>query len=212
MTEYAGTDLINPFSDNQEIKKIIVEDGVTTISKRAFESCMKVTEVTLPDSVTEIGEQAFSNCIELQRITLPRNITSIKEETFVYCIALQEVSIPENVTVIGIEAFSHCVKLSELVIPANVTSIDGYAFAGCMDLTSVVVDPGNPVYDSRNNCNAIIDTASDTLLFGCSGTVIPDSRFITPFDRRHPRKRNHRLKRSLPPQRPEPRFPSRGGR
>ena len=175
MTEYAGTDLINPFSDNQDIKKIIVEDGVTTISKRAFQGCEKVTEVTLPDSVTEIGEQAFAYCIELERITLPQNITSIKKETFAYCIALQEIDIPESVSVVGDSAFIECVKVSYLAISENLTSIGQYAFACCADLTSISIDPDNPIYDSRNNCNAIIETASDTLITGCSGTVIPNT-------------------------------------
>ena len=61
------------------------------------------------------------------------------------------------------------------VIPNSVTSIGYYAFTGCKSLTDMTVNSGNSVYDSRNNCNAIIETASNTLIAGCQNTVIPNS-------------------------------------
>ncbi len=79
------------------------------------------------------------------------------------------------VTSIGGYAFYGCSSLTSVDIPNSVTTIGGYAFYGCSGLTSLKVESGNTVYDSRNNCNAIIETASNTLIAGCKTTIIPNS-------------------------------------
>ena len=83
--------------------------------------------------------------------------------------------IPNSVTAIDYEAFSGCTSLTSVIIPNSVTSIHYSSFDGCPGLTSIVVESGNNVYDSRNNCNAIIETASNTLIAGCKNTIIPNS-------------------------------------
>ena len=80
-----------------------------------------------------------------------------------------------QVTCIGEEAFSWCSFLTSIVIPENVTTIFSGAFEGCSSLTSIVVAEGNTVFDSREQCNAIIYTATNTLICGCQSTIIPDS-------------------------------------
>ena len=83
--------------------------------------------------------------------------------------------IPQGITKIEDEAFMYCSSLTSIVIPDSVTEIGRRAFSHCENLKSIVVEEGNPKYDSRNNCNAIIETATNTLVFGCSTTIIPDS-------------------------------------
>lgn len=80
-----------------------------------------------------------------------------------------------SVTSIGGGAFDYCDGLTSIVIPNSVTSIGGGVFSYCTSLTSIVVDSGNTKYDSRNGCNAIIETASNTLIAGCQSTIIPNS-------------------------------------
>ena len=80
-----------------------------------------------------------------------------------------------EVTKIGAEAFEDCCGLTNVKIPESVTEIKNLAFNGCNGLTSIVVDSGNTIYDSRNGCNAIIETATNTLIVGCKSTVIPSS-------------------------------------
>ena len=80
-----------------------------------------------------------------------------------------------SVTSIGDNAFRGCVDLTSITIPVSVTSIGNDVFYGCADLKSIVVTTGNPVYDSRDNCNAIIRTQDNTLIAGCKNTVIPGS-------------------------------------
>ena len=102
------------------------------------------------------------------------NVIKIGNRAFHDCINLYGVRIPESVTSIESGAFSGCIKLSSITIPSSVTSIKS-AFYNCYGLESISVDSKNRVYDSRDNCNAIIETAGSTLIVGCTKTVIPNS-------------------------------------
>ena len=103
------------------------------------------------------------------------SVTSIGEWTFYGCFSLTSVTIGNSVTNIGYAAFAYCSSLTSITIPNSVTSIGEDAFGWCSGLTSIVVEKGNTVYDSRENCNAIIETATNTLIAGCQNTIIPSS-------------------------------------
>lgn len=81
------------------------------------------------------------------------------------------VEIPEGVTTLGEFCFFDCLGIS-VVIPSSVTSIDYSAFSNS-SFTSIVVKSGNKIYDSRNNCNALIETATNKMIRGCENTIIP---------------------------------------
>lgn len=87
---------------------------------------------------------------------------------------MTSVTIPESVTTIDGYAFEGCSGLTSVTISSSVTSIGNRAFSACDGLTSIVVDENNSVYDSRENCNAIIETSTNTLIQGCSNTIIPN--------------------------------------
>ena len=125
---------------------------VSAIDDGAFADCSCLTSVVIPDSVTWIGDGAFRGCS-----------------------GLTSVVIPDSVIWIGDYAFSGCNELTSVVIPDSVTAIGEEAFKGCGNLESIVVGKGNRVYDSRENCNAIIETKTNKLLRGCKNTVIPNS-------------------------------------
>ena len=135
----------------------------------------EVKDLVIPISVTSIGSYSFCGCSGLSSVTIPNSVTSIGSFTFFGCSDLTSITIPNSVTSIGWSAFSGCSGLTSIDIPNSVTSIGDNPFSGCIALTSITVAGNNPKYDSRGNCNAIIETASNTLISGCMNTVIPNS-------------------------------------
>ena len=169
----------NKYSGNVVIPASVTYKGVTysvtSIGDSAFDGCSGLTSITIPESVTSIGKSAFSGCSGLTSINIPESVTSIGKSAFWGCSGLTSINIPEGVTSIGESAFRGCSGLTSITIPESVTNIGDYAFEGCWGLTSITVASGNTFYDSRNNCNAIIETSSNTLIAGCQNTIIPNS-------------------------------------
>ena len=126
-------------------------------------------------TVTGIGQIAFAYCDELTSVSMPNSITIINNWAFESCCSLTSITIPSSVTEICWQAFHGCCGLSSINIPNTVVSLVAAAFTGCSGLTSITVEEGNPVYDSREGCNAIIETATNKLITGCQTTVIPSS-------------------------------------
>ena len=122
-----------------------------------------------------IGDYAFSICESLQSIVIPNSVKSIGNSAFSGCKSLQSIVIPDSVTSIGDWAFNCCKSLQSIVIPNSVKSIGKRAFRGCLKLTRMIVEPYNETYDSRSNCNAIIEKKTNKLVAGCSATIIPNS-------------------------------------
>ena len=174
----AVTDLGTVFESNTTItsfNELSYFTGLTSIGNEAFSGCRGLTSVTIPNSVTSIGQYAFRNCSGLTSVTIPNSVTSIGQYAFRNCSGLTSVTIPNSVTSIGYAAFFSCSGLTSVTIPNGVTSIGNYAFSACSGLTSITVESGNTVYDSRENCNAIIKTSTNELIAGCNNTVIPNS-------------------------------------
>ena len=157
------------------LTSLTIPNSVTSIGSSAFDGCSSLTSVTIPNSVTSIGLGAFEDCTGLTSVTIGNSVTSIGNYAFDGCSGLTSVVIPNSVTSIGCCAFHGCTGLTSVTIPNSVTSIENFAFYECTGLTSIIVESGNTVYDSRNNCNAIIETASNTLIIGCQSTIIPNS-------------------------------------
>lgn len=163
-----------PFHDGPKIKKAVIEDGVTYIGKNLFRHCDSIESISFSDTVTGIGDYAFYYCTALKNITIPDSVISIGQSAFEFCPFLASLTLGNSVETIGDKAFYCCVRLDDIAIPASVTSIGDRALCICESFTSISVDENNAVYDSRNNCNALIETATDTLVVGCKNTVIPD--------------------------------------
>ncbi len=133
------------------------------------------TDITIKEGTTEIGDQTFKGCSGLKSVTIPNSVTSIGNSAFYGCSSLTSVTIPNSVTSIGFLAFDDCSSLVSVIIGNRVTSIGRQAFYGCNVLSFIEVESGNMKYDSRDNCNAIIETSSNTLIVGSTNTIIPNS-------------------------------------
>ena len=157
----------NPNSDSRDGCDAIIETNSNTL----ITGC---SATIIPKSVTTIGDYAFYGCSSLTAITIPEGVTSIEFAAFKGCSSLTAINIPEGVTSIGDCAFINCSSLIDITIPKCVTNIGDYVFACCSSLTAIVVAEGNPKYDSRDGCDAIIETNSNTLITGCSATIIPE--------------------------------------
>lgn len=153
-------------------------DGVvqpSVVSSYTFDTIGEhIVKYTLVDT-TSIDSYSFSHCTDITSVTIPNSVTDIENGAFQYLSGLTSIIIPDSVTSISGNAFYECTSLTSVTIPDSVTSIGTSAFGGCSSLTSIVVDSGNTIYDSRNNCNAIIETATNTLIAGCNNTIIPNS-------------------------------------
>ena len=147
---------------------------VTSIRESAFSDCSSLTSITISNNITSIGDWAFYGCNSLTSVKIPNGVISIGSGVFSMCSGMTSVTIGNSVTEIGDWAFNKC-SLISITVPNSVTSIGKNAFASCDRLTSIIVEGGNTKYDSRNNCNAIIETKTNTLIAGCSSTIIPDN-------------------------------------
>ena len=155
------------------------DDGVTIYYDYNFSNSTQLIVTYRKDknnSSAYTGTVAIPETVTYNGKTL--SVTSIGNWAFGSCYGLTSVIIPNSVTSIGSRAFAECSGLTSITIPNSVTSIGSYgdyAFYGCSSLTSITVEEGNTVYDSRNNCNAIIKTKSNSIILGCKNTMIPNS-------------------------------------
>ena len=137
MKDYDYNNNQSPVYMNSSVKKVVIEDGVTSIGNWAFYKCTSLTTITIPDSVTSIGEAAFRGCSSLTSITIPDSVTSIGDDAFSYCRSLTSITIPDRVTSIGNLAFYDCSGLTSITIPDSVTSIGKDAFSSCTKLKTI---------------------------------------------------------------------------
>ena len=145
--------------EKDSVKKVVIEDGVTSIGDYAFFDCNSLTDITIPSSITSIGICSFYNCSNLASIAIPSSVTSIGESAFFNCIGLTNISIPKSVTSIGDSAFFNCIGLTNISIPKSVTSIGNYAFYKCISLTDITIpDSVTSIGDyAFYKCNSLTD-------------------------------------------------------
>lgn len=171
------------FYDCVDLTSIVVSDTVMNITTNAFYGCVSLASISVdPDNPTFDSRDNCNAIINSGNNTLirgcettviPQSVTSIGSGAFRDSVGLTNITIPEGVTEIGWDVFWGCSEIEEIAIPAAVASIGGGSFRGCSSMTGITVDPDNTVYDSRNDCNAIIQTSTNTLIVGCENTVMP---------------------------------------
>ena len=114
MTDYTYDSRSPWYSCRTYIKRVVMQQGVTSIGDHAFWDCSGLTSVTIPDGVTSIGGDAFSGCAALTSVEIPNGVTAIGGSTFSNCIRLAKVTIPKSVTSIGKNAFYYCESIADV--------------------------------------------------------------------------------------------------
>ena len=137
---------------NEQVTRVVINEGVTRIGNKAFFALPSITSVSLPDGVKSIGEYAFSGwslggdpAPKIEKIKIPASVTDIEDVAFGGCEKLKTISFEADskLAKIGVGAFCNCSELYEVTIPASVTTIGRQAFARCSDLQSVTFAPGS---------------------------------------------------------------------
>ena len=176
-------------NNSQLMKWTLTSDGTLTISGEGnmfgapwSQYKSKIKKVVIGEGVRSISDNAFHYYENLRSVSLPSTLTSIGEAAFWACSSLQSITLPNNLTHIGLNAFRACHSLTQVLIPASVTNIDGSAFECCTGLTDVVFEgnslefgSGATFYDCTSLKNVFFNgTRADwTASRGSSGSVLP---------------------------------------
>ena len=154
---------------------------VTAIGDKGFYNCSKLTHIWLHEGIDSIGSMAFYGCTSLVSLDIPHSIVRISSTAFEECSPSLKVRIPSTISYIPSPKTKVSVtikpssnpEMERIYIPKSVTSIEERAYSNCKAVKKIEVDSENTVYDSREDCNAIIRTEDNTLLYGCQNTKIP---------------------------------------
>ena len=172
-----GYDATGPLVIPESVSYENTDYAVTNIGNSAFLYCFYLTSLTIPNSVTTIEDGAFAYCSGFTGdLVIPNSVITIEPSAFFTCYSFDgDLVIGNSVKTIGDYAFDDCNGIHGVLnIPSNVESIGTSSFRYC-EFSGMTVDPANPVFDSRDNCNAIIITSTNELLTGCANTVIPNT-------------------------------------
>ena len=157
----------------ESLKNVVLGDSITIIGSEAFAGCKNLKTIDIPLGVKIIGQDAFYGCSGLKTMTIPYGVEKVGYNTFGACDGIETLYWNSNCNLgNAIRPIKNTLKT--IIIGDSVSSLDVSAFVDCKNLISVSVAPGNPVFDSRNNCNAIIESSLNKLLFGFKNTTIPE--------------------------------------
>jgi hypothetical protein len=159
---------------NTGLYNIKIPEGVEHIGAYCFANDPDIGIMELPSSLKSIDEGAFASCRNLRALNLPEGLIRLGSRFISDCRLISEIEIPKTLRKISEQAFANS-NISSIYIPSNVDSIGGGLFRQCSNIKSIIVAKDNPIYDSREDCNAIIETKTNKLVAACEHTNIPES-------------------------------------
>lgn len=165
MTDFPESTMSPWYHLREEILKISLPDGLTSVGSLAFYECKKLTAVVIPNSVTRIGDYAFANCTGIELLNLGSGVENIGECAFSDCYKVASLTLPKSLKTIGVKTFYRCESITTLTVPSSVTGIGTEAFGYCKALVTADIQ-------------AQLRTIPDLLFYGCDSLVsvkLPDS-------------------------------------
>ena len=174
----------------------IIPKSIKSIGDDAFLGNNAIKRISIPSNIEEIGDCCFAYCWKLNKIHLSNGLKIIGTDAFYSCSYIERIKLPDTVEVIGSFAFRDT-NISTFQLPKNLKRLGEYIYSftdinnieklhvskhieyltpisfGNIGINNISVDPDNKKYDSRKNCNAIIETKTNKLVLGCNNTVIP---------------------------------------
>lgn len=167
----------------KQMTSVIIPKSVESISPYAFYNCPNLTSIFIPESVSNIGFKAFNYCDSLESIIVDENNNYydsrdncnaiIRKKDNILVVGCKSTVIPDGVKRIEAFSFHSCKSIVSLKIPQSVSYFSINVLRSKEDLMSIVVDENNRIFDSRDNCNAIIRKSKKALICGCNNTVVP---------------------------------------
>ena len=157
MPDYAGKNQMPWYFCRDAIRKVVLQDGITSVGSYAFYG-MELETIELPDSVTRIGDYTFKNCPKLNHVTLPQNLTSLGDSAFYACTALTAIDIPASLWTVKPYTFKNCTALASVTFhEGNLMKISDGAFYGCTALTGIALPGCLDIVDSYSfkNCTKL---------------------------------------------------------
>ena len=128
-------------SHSASVKKLVVEDGITSIGNDAFSDCESLVSAELAEGITSIGDGAFTGCYDLEKINIPNSVTSIGYDAFDSCWTLPSLELPSGLSKLESSAVSFT-AIKELTVPHGVKVVDSYLAAYNDNLTTVTLEEG----------------------------------------------------------------------
>lgn len=156
------------------LTQIIIPNSVTSIGDGAFYYCKDLVSASIGNGVKIIGKSAFADCEKLTNIIFGNSIETIDSRAFRHCYRLNIGNLPQSLKVINDNAFAYCYSYDYVTIPKSVEQI-GIGVFWYSRPTSIIVEEDNPIYDSRDNCNSIIESSTNTLIASCDNSFIPNT-------------------------------------
>ena len=172
----------NVFESCDNLKSVVVSEGVTSIGSYAFSNCSNLTEITLPSSLENIKHYAFSYCSSLVNLIISEKVQNIGDNAFNGCSSLVNITLPNSLTKIGNHLFNYCINLNSIIIPEGVTSIGNYAFRNCSNLVNVLLPNSLTIIgsDAFLNCGKLssiiipknVSQINSTAFWNCNSLTI----------------------------------------
>ena len=154
------------------IEEVIIPDNMEMIRAWLFKDCGNLKKVSFGHAVKDIDKEAFKGCVKLESLNFPESLVRISESAFEGCLGLTSLTITDGVREVWPNAFKDCTGLKTVHVGKSVDFFSSDAFEGCNNIERFTVDPDNAKYDSRQDCNSLID--GDRICMMSRNSFIPD--------------------------------------